>query len=782
MVTIASATETSVASATATNGHAQPEVTHLRTCPLCEAMCGLEITVRGEAVTRIRPRKEDVFSKGHICPKGTTLGALHSDPTRLRAPVVRDGDGFREVSWEEAFATCERLIHRVVAEHGIDAVTAYVGNPAAHTFSIGRYIGVLIGMSGIPRIYSAGTVDQWPKNVTAALMYGGMWTIPVPDVQRSDFMVLMGANPQASQGSLMACANVLGELDRIRAGGGKVIVIDPRRTGTVRHASEWIPIMPGTDAALLLAVVNVLYAEGLVDLGGLDDILLGVEKLEALAAPFTPERVAEACQIPAERIRELALEISAAGHGVVYGRIGLCNQEFGTLSSWLIDVVNILTGSFDVPGGLMFPTPVNWTVAVLPTPAVPGTPGSETGPEFGRWRSRVRGAPEVLGQVPVSCLAEEIDTPGEGQLKALITVAGNPALSAPGAARLENALPLLDAMISVDNWINETTKHAHVILPGLSPLEQPHFDDLLWQFAVRSAGKWSDAIFPPADGRPGEWEVLVRLAGIISGQQASEVDVAALDDGFFDFLVSVNGLDPESVRAQYESGGPERMLDLSLRTGPWGDRYGENPDGVSLQTFKDHPDGLDFGPMTPKVRGLLRTPSGKIEIAPEHVTNDIPRLLERLDRPADSLVLTSRRHLRSNNSWMHQVDTLVGGSNRCTLLMNPKDAARCGVLTGELVKVTSESGSVEVELQVSDEMMAGVVSLPHGWGHTVSGAQEGVDPAHAGVNTNLLAPGRLVDVPSGNAVVNGFPVTVTRSEVSSTTTGYPVRTTAAAGT
>ncbi len=745
---------------------AGPEQTHVRTCPLCEAMCGLEITVRGDAVTRIRPRKEDVFSKGHICPKGTTLGQLHSDPTRLRGPVVRDGEGFREVSWDEAFETCARLIHGVVAEHGIDAVTAYVGNPAAHTFSIGRYLGVLIGMSGIPRIYSAGTVDQWPKNVTAALMYGGMWTIPVPDVQRSDFMVLMGANPQASQGSLMACANVLGELDRIRAEGGKVIVIDPRRTGTVRHASEWIPIMPGTDAALLLAIVNVLYAEGLVDLGGLDDILLGVEQLEALAAPFTPERVAETCQIPAERIRELAHEISAAEHGVVYGRIGLCNQEFGTLSSWLIDVVNILTGSFDVPGGLMFPTPVNWTVGVLPTPAEPGTPGSETGPEFGRWRSRVRGAPEVLGQVPVSCMAEEIDTPGDGQIKALITVAGNPALSAPGAARLEKALPMLDAMISVDNWINETTKHAHVILPGLSPLEQPHFDDLLWQFSVRSAGKWSDAIFPPADGRPGEWEVLVRLGGIISGQQASEVDVAALDDGFFDFLVAVNGLDPETVKAHYASGGPERMLDLSLRTGPFGDRYGENPGGVTLQTFKDNPDGLDFGPMVSKVRQVLRTPSGKVEVAPEYVISDIPRLLERLDRPADSLVLTSRRHLRSNNSWMHQVDTLVGGSNRCTLLMNPKDAARCGVLDRELVRVTSEAGCVDVELQVSDEMMAGVVSLPHGWGHTVSGAQAGVDPAHAGVNTNLLAPPHLVDVPSGNAVVNGFPVTVTRSQAS----------------
>ncbi len=745
---------------------ADQERMHIRTCPLCEAMCGLEVTVKGDEIVKIRPRKEDVFSHGHICPKGTTIGRLHSDPTRLRGPVVRDAgtDTFREVSWDEAFAVCETLVRKVVDEHGWEAVTAYVGNPAAHTFSIGRYLGVLIGMTGIPRIYSAGTVDQWPKNVSSALMYGGMWDIPVPDLQRTDFMVLMGANPQASQGSLMACADVLGQLDRIRADGGKVIVIDPRRTGTVRHASEWIPILPGTDAALLLAVVQVLFEEGLVDLGTIAGQVAGIEELRTAAAEWTPERVADTCQVPAERIRLLAREIAGAERGAVYGRIGLCNQEFGTLASWLIDVVNIITGHFDVPGGLMFPTPVNWTVGSLVRNTEPGTPGSGTDVQFGRWQSRVRGAPEVLGQVPVSCMAEEIDTPGDGQVKALITVAGNPALSAPGADRLAAALPQLDAMISIDNWINETTRHAHVILPGLSPLEQPHFDDLLWAFAVRSAGKWSDAIFPPTDGRPGEWEIILRLAGILMGQPAAEVDVKALDDGWFSFLVSVTGLDPATVMAHYEEGGPERMIDLSLRTGPFGDRYGENPGGLTLQSFKDNPDGLDLGPMVPKLGEILKTPSGKLELAPEYILGDLPRLAQRLERSSEQLVMTSRRHLRSNNSWMHQMPTLVGGSNRCTLLMNPQDAATSGVVDGELARVASEAGSVEVEIEISDEMMPGVVSLPHGWGHSVPGAQTGVPAAHVGVNTNILAPGRLVDTLSGNAVVNGYPVTVTPVE------------------
>ena len=722
-------------------------------------MCGLRIEMRGEEVMRIRPNKDDVFSKGHICPKGTTLGQLHADPNRLRGPVVRDpgSDTFREVSWDEAFETCERLLHAVIAEHGRESLIAYVGNPVAHTFSLARYLGLFFGFTGIPNMYSAGTVDQWPKNVTAALMYGGMWDIPIPDLQRSAFAVFMGANPQASNGSLMGCPDILGELDRIRAGGGEVIVIDPRRTGTARKATEWVPILPGTDAALLLAVVQVLFAEDLVQLGALADHVNGLDELRALSADHTPERVARTCRVPADRIRRLARQIAAAESGVVYGRIGLCNQEFGTLSSWLIDVVNILTGSFDVPGGLMFTDPVNWTRGTLPPK--PGTPGIT--PTFGTFHSRVRGAPEVFGQIPISCMAEEIDTPGEGQAHGLITFAGNPALSAPGSERLAAALPMLGAMISIDNWVNETTRHAHVILPGLSALEQPHFDDMGWKYAVRNAGKWSDAILPPADDRPAEWEIMVRLAGIIQGSKASEVDVAALDDRYFLSLLGAIGLEPEDVLPRYSTGGPERILDLSIHTGAYGDWYGRNPGGVTLEAFRDAPDGLDFGALQPRIPQLLRTESGRIELAPPYITDDLPRLAARLERDPSSLVMVSRRHLRSNNSWLHQVPALMGGTNRCTLLMNPKDAADSGVTGAAMVRVTSESGSVDVALEETEEMMPGVVSLPHGWGHTVPGAQPGVAPEHAGVNANLLAPSRLVDVPSGNAVVNGFPVTVT---------------------
>jgi len=729
---------------------------HLRTCPLCEAMCGLEVHVREQKVELIRADRKDNWSKGHLCPKGTTLGHLHHDPDRLRSPMVRNDDGsFREASWEEAFDRCTELLAPVIAAHGIGAVTAYVGNPLAHSLSLSRYIGMLIGMSGIPMIYSPGTVDQWPKNVSSHLMYGGMWSIPVPDVQRTDLIVVMGANPQASQGSLLACPDLMGELAAIQERGGEVVVVDPRRTGTADKASEWLPITPGTDAAFLLALAHVLFADGLVDPGHVAEHLDGLDDLRALVADWTPERVAAPTGVPAERTRRLAHQLAETERAVVYGRIGLCNQEFGTLASWLVDVVNILSGHLDVPGGLMFPRAAAWAISTLPMPELEGGVAN-----FGRWTSRVRGAPEVLGHVPASCLAEEIATPGDGQIRALFTVAGNPVLSTPGGDRLDDALGGIDCMISVDNWINETTRHAHVILPGLSALEQAHHDDLIWQFAVGSGAKYSAPVFPPTDGRPEEWEILIRLAGLCTGQPANEVDVALFDDGFFDVMASVHGLDGATLRKGYDHGGPERLLDLTLRTGPFGDRYGEVPDGINLDRVKAEPHGLDLGPMVPRITEVLQTTSGRLVLAPPYIVADVPRLAARIDRAADDLVLISRRHLRSNNSWLHNVPVLVKGKDRCTLLVHPIDAVRHGLEDGARAKVVSEAGSLIVPVEVTDALKPGVVSLPHGWGHDRPGAQLSVASEHAGVNSNILSPGGFVDVLSGNAAVNGIPVTV----------------------
>jgi len=723
---------------------------YLHTCPLCEAMCGLVIQVQDGRVAGIRGNRDDVWSRGHICPKGAALGALHDDPDRIRQPLIKVEGQWQEVSWDAAFRRCTELLTPVIERYGIGAVTAYTGNPLAHSFSLARYAGVLLGMSGIPVTYSPGTVDQWPKNLSSHLMYGGWWDFPVPDVERTDLLVIMGANPAASQGSLLAAPNVMGLIDAIRK-RGKVIVIDPVRTRTADHADEWLPIVPGTDAALLLAVTHTLFAEHLVAPG---PHVTGVDTMRRVAAEWPPSRVSAVTGIDEERIRALARELAGTERSVVYGRIGLCNQEFGSLASWLVDVVNILIGHFDTPGGAMFPRPAAWSITTQPLP------GLEDGaPQFGRWQTRVRGAKEVLGQVPVSCMVEEIATPGEGQLKALITIAGNPVLSSPGGDKLDEALPMLEAMISVDNWLNETTRHADVILPGLSPLEQPHHDDLVLQFAIRSFANYSAPVFDPGE-RPHEWEILIRLTGLCTGTPAEDVDVAAIDDGFFDYLAFTQGLDGAVLRERYRHGGPERMLDLTLRTGPFGDRYGDNPGGLTLDLLKANPNGIDFGPMVPQLPGILRTADKKIRLAPQYLLDDLSRLAARLERPAEPLVLVNRRHLRSNNSWLHNVPALMKGRDRCTLLMHPADAARCRVTDDDIVTVKSESGEIKVPVEITEAIRPGVVSMPHGWGHDKPGTRLSVANGAPGANTNVLSPPRLIDEPSGNGVLNGIPVTV----------------------
>ncbi len=735
---------------------------HIRTCPLCEAMCGLRVHVEDGRVTKIRPNHDDVWSRGYICPKGTTLGEIHHDPDRLRAPLVKDGAGWREVSWPEAFREVARRLRPVLEQHGREAVSAYIGNPTAHNFSLSRYVPAFVVMSGLPVVYSAGTVDQWPKNLSAALMFGGMWTFPVPDLDRTQYLLMLGANPHASQGSLLAAADVLGRLDAIRARGGRVVVVDPRRTGTLDHASEWLPIRPGTDAAFLLAIAHVLFAEERVRLGALEGRVNGVEELRRVAVDFAPERVAETCGLAADTIRRIARELSEAPRAAVYGRIGTCNQEFGTLASWLVDVLNALTGNLDREGGAMFSNPIAWSLTSL-TP-----PDFADGFTLHRWRSRVRGAPEVLGQVPVSCLAEEIATPGPGQIRALISIAGNPVISSPDAGKLDAALPGLDCMISVDNWINETTRHADVILPGLSALEQPHYDELIWSWAVRNAGKYSPALFDAGE-RPHEWQILLVLAGILQGADPDAVDATALDQLFFAGLVAgiaqlpgsrIYGRDPAEIVAATDGVGPERLLDFQIRTGPWGDAYGANPGGLTLAELKRQPNGVDMGPLEPRLTEVLHTPSGKLELAPPYILADVPRLEARLERRDAGLVLVSRRHVRSNNSWMHNVPSLVTGRERCTLLIHPDDAARAGVADGAKAVVRSKAGQLVAPVEVSDEMMPGVVCLPHGWGHDKADARLSVASRHAGVCNNVLAPGELVDVPSGNAIVNGIPVEV----------------------
>jgi anaerobic selenocysteine-containing dehydrogenase len=745
--------------------------THFRTCPLCEATCGLTIATRGDEVVSVRGDDDDVFSRGYICPKGPALRDLHADPDRLRTPLIRRGEGFQPATWDEAFAEIARRLPPLVAEHGRDAVGVYLGNPSVHNLALALYSRVLLRALGSRNVFSASTVDQMPKQIAAGLMFGTALTVPVPDVDRTAYLLILGADPLVSNGSLMTAPDMKRRLRAIQARGGRVVVVDPRVSRTAHEADRHHFIRPGTDALLLFAIVHTLFAERLVDLGAVAPYVRGLDDVRRLAEPFAPERVAAACGIPADDIRTLARELAAAESAAVYGRIGTCTQEFGTLASWLVDVVNLLTGNLDRPGGAMF------TRAAAGAANTRGTPGRGKGLVLGRRRSRVRGLPEVLGELPVACLAEEIETPGEGRIRALVTIAGNPVLSTPNGARLDAALASLDFMVSVDIYLNETTRHADVILPSVSALEQSHYDVALLQLAVRNVANYSAPVLPPPRDRPQDWELMLRFAGIAFGQ-GPDADVAALDDLIARQQVEsaiaatgspLAGRDPDAVMAALAPRrGPERLLDLLLRSGPYGDGFGASPGGLTLATLEANPHGVDLGALAPRIPEVLRTPSGMIELAPDALAADVERLRAKLDaaasgREGGGMVLVGRRQLRSNNSWMHNIAPLVSGKPRCTLLLHPDDAARLGVRDGESVRVRSRVGSVLVPAEVTPDVMPGVVSLPHGWGHDAPGAALRVAAEHAGVNSNLLADEAAMDVPSGNSVLNGIKVTVERA-------------------
>jgi anaerobic selenocysteine-containing dehydrogenase len=724
---------------------------HYRTCPFCEATCGLEIETEGRDVVSIRGDEEDVLSHGFICPKAYGLKELHEDPDRLTTPLVRRDGELVEATWEEAFEEIDGRLPPILEEHGRNAAAAYIGNPNAHNLSALVYGSAFLRALGSKNIYSASTVDQMPKHVSSGLMFGTMLSIAVPDVDRTDHLLILGANPLVSNGSLLTAPDMRGRIRGIRGRGGKVVVIDPRRSRTAEEADEHHFIRPATDAHLLLGIACTLVEEGLDQPGRLAEHTNGLDEVRGLVRDFPPERVAPACGIQADEVRRLARELAAARRSAVYARIGTTTQEFGTLASWLVDVVNVLTGNLDREGGAMF------TLAAAGQRNASGQPGSGKGVRIGRWASRVRGLPESFGELPVACLSEEIETPGEGQVRALITVAGNPVVSTPNSGRLERAIESLEFMLSLDIYVNETTRHADVILPAPEPLEKSHYDLALYQLTVHNVANYSPPVFARNGSGPDEWQVSLRLAGIVSGQGAN-ADVEALDDLVARTLAGREfpDRDPDEVMAEVEPRrGPERVLDLMLRAGPY---------DLTLADLEANPHGIDLGPRRERIPEMLRTPSGKIELAPEPIVADLDRLRVSLDRRNGAMVLIGRRQLRSNNSWMHNLNALVKGKDRCTMHVNPEDAERLGLADGDRALVRSAAGEIEAPVEVTDAIMPGVVSIPHGWGHDAPGVRMRVASEHAGVNSNVLADESLVDPLSGNAVLNGIPVEIEPAE------------------
>ena len=679
---------------------------YFRACNLCEAICGLQITVQDGKVMDLRGDPLDPLSKGHICPKGAALPDLHADPDRLKRPMRRDGEAWVEMGWDEALDYVAARLKEVREQHGADAVATFQGNPSVHNSGTLLTAGGLVRAIGSRNRFTATSIDQLPHHFAGAEMFGHPFLLPIPDIDRTDFMLMMGANPLASNGSIMTAPDVRGRLKAIRERGGRVVLLDPRRTESAAHATEFHFIRPGTDAYLLLALLNVIFAEGLERLGHLSELTDGLDAVRDAAQTFTPERVEGLTGVAAETIRTLARDFATAERAVAYGRIGLSIQEFGGLSQWLINVLNAVTGHLDREGGAMFTRPAYDLLARARKGAV----------YHGRYTSRVRGLPEFDGELPNVTMAEEMTTPGNGQIRALVTVAGNPVLSTADGAALDAALETLDFMVSIDPYLNETTRHAHVILPPAFGLEVAHYDVTFHLLAVQNTARYSLPIFPIADDQRFDYQIFMGLTERLTGQAGST---------------------------------PEEKLNLGLRHGPY---------ATSVDELKANPHGIDYGPLQPCFPERLLTASGRVNLAPAPMLADLPRLEAALDVLPPPLVLIGRRQLRSNNSWMHNTPRLMRGPGRCTLQLHPADAG--GFADGQEVEVRSRVGAVTVPLELTDTLMPGVASLPHGFGHSRAGVRLGVAAEHAGVSLNDLTDSQRVDALTGNAAVNGTPITL----------------------
>jgi len=710
--------------------------TIFRQCNLCEAHCGIQVEVEGERVLRIAGDPDDVLSRGYICPKAAALADLQSDPDRLRRPLKKIGGRFVEIGWSEALSLAATGLRRVQDRHGVDAVATYLGNPGAH--SSGVFAAALVRkLLGTKNNYSATSTDQLPQYMSSQEMFGHFLVLPVPDIERTNFMLVLGANPAVSNGSLMTAPGVREKIKAIRARGGQVVVIDPRRTETAKHASEHIAVSPGGDAYLLLGMLHVLFDERRLDLGRLAGRCDGLDDLRALAANWSPERAAPHAGVDAARIARLAREFASAPRAVAYGRVGVCQQQTGSLTHWLINALNIVTGNMDRVGGAMFPRPAVDVVRLVEV---------LTGkPHWGRFHQRVSGLPEFADELPVAGLADEILTPGEGQVRGMLVYAGNPVLSAPGGARLDDAMGELEWCVAVDMYVTETTRHADVILPPLAQLERSDVDLVFPAFSVHNHIRYNPAALPaPSDGKS-DWEILVALAARV-GRGAEGAATNAL----------LRLLGPLST--------PERVADLALRLGPYGRLRSRR--ALDIGKVKRAPHGIDLGPLKPNLMSLLRTEGKRVRLAPAVMLAEAGRLeqlaasREAARRGGFDLTLIGRRSLRSNNSWMHNSPRLMKGATRCTALLHPDEASARGLSDGERVRVASAVGAIEVPLELSDEMRPGVISIPHGFGHTRAGVGWRVAAANAGASMNDITDPSIVDRLTGNAAFNDVPVRV----------------------
>ena len=707
-----------------------------RTCTLCEAMCGLAFEVDDGRILRVRPDEEDVFSRGYACPKGIAFAELHDDPDRLRRPLVRTTRGtFDEIGWEEALDLAAERLQAIRDAHGPDAVAAYYGNPTAHQHGATLMVYPFLKTLGTRNRMNANSQDANPRLAVSYYLYGASWVIPVPDLERTRFFLCVGANPLASNGSILTAPDMRGRLRAIRARGGRVVVVDPRRTETVREADEHVAVRPGGDAALLLGMLTVLHEHGRLappeDASGWESVVWLLGKVSVAWA-------ATASGVPAETIARLAEAFATAEGAACYTRTGVSLNAGATVATWAADLLNVLTGNLGRPGGMLFPRPAV-DIAEF------GRYVLDDG--HGRWRSRVRGLPETVGELPASILAEEIETPGAGQVRALVTIAGNPVLSAPNGRRLARALATLEFMLAIDIYVNETTRHATLILPPASVLAQDHIDILFPHFAVRNVARWSPPVVAKGEDERTDWEILLALTERLGGGPFG----IPLVDGAY-----------HAARRLGLHWTPTAIADLLLRFGAHGDRFLPGSSGLSLAKLMAAPHGIDLGPLEPGFTWRLQHPDRRLHLDPPVILGEAARLVARAVPTGDAapLLLIGRRDLRSNNSWMHNLPGLVSGRERCTLWVHPEDAARAGVQDGAHAALESQVHRDAVLVQVTDAIRPGVVSLPHGWGHAEVAAWQRVAGEHAGVSANDWTDDAAVEGVVGQSILNGVPVTL----------------------
>lgn len=695
-------------------------------------MCGIEVSTEGREIVSIAGDKKNPFSEGHVCPKAIVLKDLYDDPDRIKTPLKKTVDGWQEISWDDALDEVAESLFNVQHKHGIESIGTYLGNPNAHNMGSILFGPYFYRSLRSHNRYSATSVDQLPHHIVSRQLFGHQSQIPIPDIDNTEYFMIIGGNPLASNGSIMTVPHIKRRLKAIQSKGGKVVVIDPKKSETADMSTEHYFIKPGTDALLMLAMINKLFSSGKAKPGKLIDFAPTLPDIEQYVAEYTPTKVASLIGMSTEQIEGLVDDFCAAEKAVCYGRMGASVQAFGTLTQYLIMLFNMLTGNLDETGGMMFTQP-----------AADLLPHSGRG-SIGNYHSRVRKLPNFAGEFPVSTLAEEMTTPGEGQIKAMVIGAGNPILTTPNGQQLDEAFANLEFVVAVDFFITETSRHANIILPPVTALERDHYDVVFHNFAVRNSAKFSPAIFPAEPNSKTDWQIYLGLA---------------------ERLDKLNGMATEKYQSLWAK-EPTGVVDDMLKMGQY--QYEGKP--LSIEVLKQNPHGIDLGPLQANLPEAIYHANKLIDLKFDYFMPDLRRLNQyffadtKLEFSDNSLQLIGRRHLKTNNSWMHNSKRMVKGTNnglsRCTAQIHPDDASKYNVVDKQMIKVSSRVGSIELPAELTEKIMPGVISIPHGWGHNKKGMRLQVAQENPGVSVNDLTDEMVVDELSGNAVLNGVPVQI----------------------